>query len=565
MVGEEHDVAARQAVEHLVALDLDVVQDREVGDGEADAEAREQPAPQPAAEEGAGDDGLGEGGPAGRRVLGRVRVSRSGSGQAGLLTRFRPESYTRARPPTEEPDASSPPRYRRCSRPRGLRRPRRSAGRRCGAPALRRALPSVARARDRSTAACCCCSRATPRPSPASRSATPTSRRASRSSAIDVVGWKPGEPAVIDASVLGFPAESLASGEGRALPRAGAAAPLRDLPPRGRARGEAADGPRRGAAVEPRARATCCPPRARSPSIPARDETLAVELDQAIPEIKPPTDTRYVKHIRIQSERLTKFWGRPMHLGAVVLLPHGFDEHPEARFPLAVFHGHFPYTSEFREQPPDARPALRVLRALPPRLLQPDPAAARPRALQGLDVARLPALPGGGDPAREPVLRRLLRGELRRTWAPTATRSSTSSSRRSSAASAASGRAGRASCTAARRAAGRRSRCRCSTRTSGTALGGLPRPDRLPGLPDDEHLRGPERLLGRGSVRPRGAARPPQLARPRLGHDPGHRTRPSSCSGRRAARAGSSTSGRRSTRPWARTATRSGSGTSARV
>ena len=87
---------------------------------------------------------------------------------------------------------------------------------------------------------------------------------------------------------------------------------------------------------------------------PAREETLAIELDQAIPEIKAPADTRYVKHIRIQSERLTKFWGRPMHLGAVVLLPHGFDEHPEARFPLAVFHGHFPYTAEgFREAPPD--------------------------------------------------------------------------------------------------------------------------------------------------------------------------------------------------------------------
>ncbi len=43
-----------------------------------------------------------------------------------------------------------------------------------------------------------------------------------------------------------------------------------------------------------------------------------------------------------------------MHLGAVVLLPHGYDEHPEARYPLAVFHGHFPATFDgFRETPPD--------------------------------------------------------------------------------------------------------------------------------------------------------------------------------------------------------------------
>jgi hypothetical protein len=46
-----------------------------------------------------------------------------------------------------------------------------------------------------------------------------------------------------------------------------------------------------------------------------------------------------------------------MHLGAVVLVPQGFDEHPQARYPLAIFHGHFARTFEdFREQPPD--PAL---------------------------------------------------------------------------------------------------------------------------------------------------------------------------------------------------------------
>ncbi|HZN06760.1 MAG TPA: hypothetical protein VFB65_08240, partial [Pyrinomonadaceae bacterium] len=59
-------------------------------------------------------------------------------------------------------------------------------------------------------------------------------------------------------------------------------------------------------------------------------------------------------HIKIQSERLTKFWGRPMHLGAHVLLPEGFDSHPDARYPLVIFHGHFPADfGGFREQPPD--------------------------------------------------------------------------------------------------------------------------------------------------------------------------------------------------------------------
>ncbi len=81
---------------------------------------------------------------------------------------------------------------------------------------------------------------------------------------------------------------------------------------------------------------------------------IEILLDQEIPPIPPPADTKYIKHIRIQSERLTRFWGRPMHLGAHVLLPEGFDEHPEARYPLAIFHGHFPADFDgFRTTPPD--------------------------------------------------------------------------------------------------------------------------------------------------------------------------------------------------------------------
>lgn len=81
---------------------------------------------------------------------------------------------------------------------------------------------------------------------------------------------------------------------------------------------------------------------------------LAVKLDQVIPPIPEPKDTKYVRHLKIQSERLTKFWGRPMFLGAHVLLPEGFDEHPEARYPLVIFHGHFPADfGGWRTEPPD--------------------------------------------------------------------------------------------------------------------------------------------------------------------------------------------------------------------
>jgi hypothetical protein len=86
---------------------------------------------------------------------------------------------------------------------------------------------------------------------------------------------------------------------------------------------------------------------------PKSDSVLTVELDEVIPPIDPPRDTQYIKHVRIESKLLTEFWGQPMHLGAVVLLPAGFDEHPDARYPLMINQGHFRQTfTEFSESPP---------------------------------------------------------------------------------------------------------------------------------------------------------------------------------------------------------------------
>ena len=89
--------------------------------------------------------------------------------------------------------------------------------------------------------------------------------------------------------------------------------------------------------------------------IDPRDEgAVRITLDRKIPPIPSPEDTKYIRHERIQSQLLTEFWGRPMHLGACLLLPEGFDEHPEARYPLVIFQGHFPHTfGGFREEPPD--------------------------------------------------------------------------------------------------------------------------------------------------------------------------------------------------------------------
>ena len=67
-------------------------------------------------------------------------------------------------------------------------------------------------------------------------------------------------------------------------------------------------------------------------------------------------DNKWVKHIRMQSDLLTKFWGRPTYLGAVVLLPDGWEDHPDAHYPLIVeqdhFHRDLPWLVSFRTQPP---------------------------------------------------------------------------------------------------------------------------------------------------------------------------------------------------------------------
>jgi hypothetical protein len=79
-----------------------------------------------------------------------------------------------------------------------------------------------------------------------------------------------------------------------------------------------------------------------------------IALSEVIPPIVTPADTRYVRHIRVQSQVLTKFWGRPMFVSAIVLVPEGFDDHPNAHFPLMIFHDHFVTDfDDFRTAPPD--------------------------------------------------------------------------------------------------------------------------------------------------------------------------------------------------------------------
>jgi hypothetical protein len=170
---------------------------------------------------------------------------------------------------------------------------------------------------------------------------------------IDVENWQPGAKALIDSTVLGYPVKSLAQ-----VP-AGTywvQAVLHKYETFKRSDGHTIKLPMdRGEGQHWNLAPGNLISKPKQITLdPNRAATFDILLDQEIPPIAPAKDTKYIKHVKIQSERLTKFWGRPMFLGAAVLIPHGFAEHPEARYPLIVNHGHYPHTFEgFRETPPD--------------------------------------------------------------------------------------------------------------------------------------------------------------------------------------------------------------------
>ncbi|MFN8583434.1 MAG: hypothetical protein U0163_20965 [Gemmatimonadaceae bacterium] len=171
--------------------------------------------------------------------------------------------------------------------------------------------------------------------------------------AIDVEHWAPGTDRIIDATSFGFPVRSLS------------------LVPKGTYHVQAlinryetftrSDGhtvkvaPDKGEGQHPTIKPgnLYSTPRAITFD-PASRVPIRITLDKEIPPIPEYQETKYVKHVRIRSERLSKFWGRDMFISAFVTLPWGFDEHPNAHYPLVINHGHFATEPEnWRETPPD--------------------------------------------------------------------------------------------------------------------------------------------------------------------------------------------------------------------
>jgi hypothetical protein len=80
------------------------------------------------------------------------------------------------------------------------------------------------------------------------------------------------------------------------------------------------------------------------------DSVVTIDLTAVIPPILPAQDTKYIRHVTLESKLLSRFWDRPVQLGASVLVPEGFDDHPDQHYPVVFLQSHFDgFPFAFRE------------------------------------------------------------------------------------------------------------------------------------------------------------------------------------------------------------------------
>jgi hypothetical protein len=157
--------------------------------------------------------------------------------------------------------------------------------------------------------------------------------------ALDVDGLAPDKTAVIDATSLGFPIKSLTD-----LPTGDyyVQAVLNVYETFHRADGHSVKlPPDMGEGQQWNKKPGNLYSKPQKLHVDANAGVIRISLTDKIPAIDPPKDTKLVKHVRMQSKLLSDFWGRPMFIGAYVLLPDGFDEHPSAHYPVVVYQDHF--------------------------------------------------------------------------------------------------------------------------------------------------------------------------------------------------------------------------------
>ena len=74
---------------------------------------------------------------------------------------------------------------------------------------------------------------------------------------------------------------------------------------------------------------------------PAAGFKVRLNLTRKLPPIEVPPDTSWVKRVKFQSKMLSEFWGHPIYLGATLLLPKGYDQSGNQKYPAIYIQGHF--------------------------------------------------------------------------------------------------------------------------------------------------------------------------------------------------------------------------------
>jgi hypothetical protein len=69
---------------------------------------------------------------------------------------------------------------------------------------------------------------------------------------------------------------------------------------------------------------------------PRRGGTVKLELTQRVPPETLPAEDEYLRFVKIRSELLSKFHGRPMYLRAGVILPRDYQRDMERRYPMRI-------------------------------------------------------------------------------------------------------------------------------------------------------------------------------------------------------------------------------------
>lgn len=90
---------------------------------------------------------------------------------------------------------------------------------------------------------------------------------------------------------------------------------------------------------------------------------VKIVLNRVIPKVDPPKDTDWVKHVQIKSELLSKFWGIPVYLGATVVLPKGFVDHPDVHYPAVYAQGYLGSPAFYFNEDPNSAKQQEGLRA----------------------------------------------------------------------------------------------------------------------------------------------------------------------------------------------------------